>query len=97
MPVAGLTGNELVFENVFMGSSNASTTFTPGSGQTQLWLVNGYASSSSFNSMGAASTEQASGSTVTMSWTTTTGLGGRSPPCLSGRRPADPPTTSTSR
>ncbi len=68
----GLTGNELVFENVFMGSSNASTTFTPGGGQTQLWLVNGYASSSSFNSMGGASTKQATGSTVTMSWTTTT-------------------------
>ncbi len=70
--VTGLTGNELVFDNVFIGSSSASTTFTPGAGQSQLWQVNGYASSSSFNSMGAASTEQATGTTVTMSWTTTT-------------------------
>ena len=68
--VTGLTGTELVFANLFMGVNSTSTTFTAGNGQTSLWSVIGYTNSStSFNTMCAASTEQASGSTVTMSWT----------------------------
>ncbi len=68
--VTGLLGTELVFDNVFMGVSSDTTTLTAGSGQTQRWFVRGYTSSAtSFNTMAGASTEQATGSTVTMSWT----------------------------
>ena len=77
--VTGLLGTELVFDNVFMGVSTDSTTLTPGSGQTQLWFVRGYTSSAtSFNTMAGASTEQASTSTVTMSWTASASLVGDS-------------------
>jgi hypothetical protein len=68
--VTSLTGNELVFANLFMGVSATGTTFTPGSGQSSLWSLSGYTSSSTdFNTVSAASTKPASGSSVTMSWT----------------------------
>ena len=35
--LTGLTGNELVFDNVFMGASDNTQTLTLGSGQAQLW------------------------------------------------------------
>jgi len=68
--LTGLGGTELIFDSVFIGASNASHALTPDSGQTALWNINGYPSSSSFNVIGAASTEQATAGTVTMSWTT---------------------------
>jgi Divergent InlB B-repeat domain len=61
--VSGLAGNELVIDNVFQGASSSSQTLTAGSGQTQRW--NDFAGST----RAAASTEQAGGSSVTMSWT----------------------------
>ena len=61
--LSGLTGNELVFDNVFMGASDNTQTLTLGSGQAQLWT--GWIS----NTRSSASTEQATGSSVTMSWT----------------------------
>jgi uncharacterized repeat protein (TIGR02543 family) len=61
--LTGLVGDELVFDTVFMGASSAAQTLTPGSGQTQLWT--GITS----NTRSAVSTEQATGSSVTMSWT----------------------------
>jgi phosphodiesterase/alkaline phosphatase D-like protein len=61
--LTGLNGNELVFDNVFMGATSSSQTLTAGAGQTQRW--NAYVSSV----RAAASTEQATGSSVTMSWT----------------------------
>ena len=67
--LTGLSGNELLFDNVFMGSSASGTTLTPDAGQTQRWSINGYGSATNFNSMGGASTKQATGSTATMSWT----------------------------
>jgi hypothetical protein len=65
-----LTGNELVFDSVFIGASSTSHTISADSGQSALWNINGYPSSSSFNALGAASTEQATGASVNMSWTT---------------------------
>jgi hypothetical protein len=70
LDLTGLNGDELVFDNVFIGASSTSQAISADSGQTALWNVNGYASSSSFNTIGAASMEQAAGSSVTMSWTT---------------------------
>jgi len=67
--LTGLTGNELVFDSVFIGASSASHTLTPDSGQSQLWSINGYSLSTSFNVIGAASTKQATGTSATMSWT----------------------------
>ena len=61
--LTGLSGNELVFDNVFMGGSSSSQTLTAGAGQAQLW--NAFVS----NTRAAASTEKATGSSVTMSWT----------------------------
>lgn len=61
--LSGLSGNELVFDNLFQGASGSSQTVTAGAGQTQLW--NEFVS----NTRAAASTEQAEGSSVTMSWT----------------------------
>jgi len=61
--LTGLSGNELVFDNVFMGGNDSSQTLTAGAGQTQLW--NAFVS----NTRAAASTEKATGSSVTMSWT----------------------------
>jgi len=63
--LTGLYGDELVFDNVFQGASAESQTLTAGAGQTQLW--NGWIA----NVRAAASTEQATGSSVTMSWTAT--------------------------
>ncbi len=61
--LTGLDGDELVFDTVFQGGSSSAQTLTPGSDQTQLW--NGF----SVNNRSAASTEQATSSSVTMSWT----------------------------
>ena len=64
-----LHGNELVFDNVFAGAQDAQQALTLGAGQTALWNVLGYSSSStSTNIIAGASTEQATGSSVTMSW-----------------------------
>jgi large repetitive protein len=62
--LTGLSGNELVFDNVFQGASSTSQTLTTGSGQTQLWNPPYVA-----NLRAAASTKQATGASVTMSWT----------------------------
>jgi uncharacterized repeat protein (TIGR02543 family) len=67
--LTGLLGTELVFDNVFMGSSNTATTLTVGANQSSLWNVNGYTGSGNFNVFAGASTEQATSSSVTMSWT----------------------------
>jgi hypothetical protein len=67
--LTGLSGNELIFDNVFNGASATGTTLTPAGSQTQLWSINGYTGSGSFNTMAGASTKQATGSTVTMTWT----------------------------
>ena len=61
--LSGLEGDELVFDTLFMGGSDSGQTVTPGASQTQLW------SNFSSNTRGASSMEQASGSSVTMSWT----------------------------
>ena len=72
VPVAGLLGTELVFDNVFMGSSSTSATLTAGANQSSSWNVNGYTGSGNFNVFAGASTEQASTNSVTMSWTVST-------------------------
>jgi hypothetical protein len=63
--LTGLNGDELVFDTVFQGASGSSQTLTVGPDQTELtgwnlWIGNARAS---------ASTEEAAGSSVTMSWT----------------------------
>jgi hypothetical protein len=63
--LTGLNGDELVFDNVFQGATNDSQELDAGSGQTRQWHE--FAG----NTRGAASTEQATGSSVTMSWTAT--------------------------
>jgi uncharacterized repeat protein (TIGR02543 family) len=69
--LSGLTGSELVFDSVFIGTNSTSQTLIADAGQSELWNVNGWTSSnSSFNTRGAASTKQATGDTATMSWTT---------------------------
>jgi hypothetical protein len=60
--LTGLSGDELVFDTVFLGG-NPAPALTAGAGQTQRWNTN------ISNSRGAASTEQATGGSVTMSWT----------------------------
>jgi uncharacterized repeat protein (TIGR02543 family) len=62
----GLAGDELVFDNLFLGYSSSQTSLTVGPGQTQQWSAH---TSTSSNVWGAASTEQAIVSSVTMSWT----------------------------
>ncbi len=62
--LTGLNGDELVFDNVFLGG-NPPASLTVGADQTQLTGWNSTIS----NTRGAASTEQATGSSVTMSWT----------------------------
>ena len=62
--LTGLNGDELIFDNVFQGASASTQTLTAGSGQTQLWNPDYVA-----NLRAAASTEQATTSSVTMSWT----------------------------
>ena len=61
--LTGLSGNELVFDNVFQGGTGSSQTLTAGAGQTQRW--NAFVS----NTRAAASTKQATDNSVTMSWT----------------------------
>jgi hypothetical protein len=67
--LTSLLGTELIFDNVFNGASATGTTLTPDASQSQLWSVNGYAASSSSNTMGGASTKQASSSSLSMNWT----------------------------
>ena len=62
--LSGLTGDELVFDSVFMGGTGSTQTLTPGAGQTSHWDT--YSPSLC---TGAASTRQATGGSVTMSWT----------------------------
>jgi len=61
--LAGLAGDELVFDTVFQGAADSGQTLTAGAGQTGLWhdFVG--------NTRAAASTEEATGDSVTMSWT----------------------------
>jgi hypothetical protein len=68
--LTGLGGDELIFDSVFIGTNSTSQTLVADGGQSQLWNVNGYsASQTSFNTRGAASTRQATGTSATMSWT----------------------------
>lgn len=60
--LTGLDGDEVVFDNVFLGGSSSSQTLTNGVGQTGLW--NAFSS----NTRAAASTKQATGDSVTMAW-----------------------------
>ena len=64
----GLNGNELVFDHVFLGAGTDTYTLTAGADQTQLWNPDFVA-----NLRAAASIEQATSSSVTMSWTASTG------------------------
>ena len=66
LTLTGLGGNELVFDNAFLGGQDDTYTLSTGSNQTQHW--NDFAG----NARGAASTEQATGSSVTMSWIAST-------------------------
>jgi phosphodiesterase/alkaline phosphatase D-like protein len=61
--LTGLSGNELVIDNLFMGGTSTSQTITAGSGQTQRW--NDFTG----NTRAGGSTEQAASTSVTMSWT----------------------------
>ncbi len=61
--LSGLYGDEVVFDNVFQGASGETQTLTAGADQTEQW--NGWIS----NARAAASTEEATGDSVTMSWT----------------------------
>ncbi len=63
LTLTGLSGDELIFDTIFQGASGESQTLTAGAGQTPLW--NAFLG----NTRAAASTEQATGSSVTMSWT----------------------------
>ena len=63
LTLTGLSGDELVFDNVFQGASDETQTLTAGVNQTQLW--NAWIA----NARAAASTEEATGNSVTMSWT----------------------------
>jgi uncharacterized repeat protein (TIGR02543 family) len=64
----GLAGDELVFDTLFVGGT--STSATAGAGQTQLVGWNAFTSPA----RGAASIEQASGSSVEMDWTTSNSI-----------------------
>jgi uncharacterized repeat protein (TIGR02543 family) len=66
--LTGLDGDELVFDNAFLGASSTSYTLTAGTDQTELWNPAYIA-----NLRAAASIEQATSSSVTMSWTISTG------------------------
>ena len=61
--LTGLSGTELVFDNVFQGASAESQTLTAAGGQAEQW--NRWIS----NTRAAASTKQAISDSVTMSWT----------------------------
>jgi hypothetical protein len=76
VPLTGLNGNELVFDNVFVGSGAANQGLTPASGQSQQWMVNTYGTGSGGTSnavCGGASTRKATSNSATMSWTAGTG------------------------
>ncbi|MGD9118650.1 MAG: hypothetical protein PVJ08_07985, partial [Dehalococcoidia bacterium] len=60
---AVLDGDELVFDTLFIGGSGTIQDPEAGDGQTKLW------SEYNTNARGAASTEQATTNSVTMSWT----------------------------
>ena len=60
--LTGLSGDELVFDNVFMGGTDSGQTIAPVSDQTELW------NAFNPNTRGSASFEQAASSTVTMDW-----------------------------
>ncbi|HET6352510.1 MAG TPA: hypothetical protein VFG89_10350, partial [Coriobacteriia bacterium] len=64
--VGPITGNELVFDNVFQGGSSESQTLVTGAGQSQQW------NAFSGNTRAASSIEQATGSSVIMNWTAAT-------------------------
>ena len=68
--LTGLNGNELVFDNVFIGASDASQAITPNSGPSALWNISGVGTTN-FNTIGAASNRQATGASATMSWANT--------------------------
>ncbi len=63
-----LDGDELVFDNVFIGAATPPG-LTVGAGQTELWNARSGTSSTNDRMRGAASIEEASSSSVTMSWT----------------------------
>ncbi|MFN2304715.1 MAG: cohesin domain-containing protein, partial [Anaerolineales bacterium] len=60
--LSGLGGTELIFDNVFLGGADNSYTLSVGTDQTEHW------NDFSQNARGTSSTEQAVGSSVTMSW-----------------------------
>ena len=65
--VSGLAGDEMVFDTFFVGGTAGSISDpAPGAGQTLRW------NNTIANARGKASTEEASGSSVTMNWATTT-------------------------
>jgi hypothetical protein len=61
--LSGLSGNEFVFDNVFQGAADVDQTLTLGADQTEQW--NDWIG----NVRAAGSIEQATGDSVTMSWT----------------------------
>jgi hypothetical protein len=61
--LVGLAGNEMVFDNVFLGGADDSYTLSVGPDQTELW------NDFDTNARGTASVEQVAGNSVTMSWT----------------------------
>jgi len=62
LTLTGLNGVELVFDTVFQGAADSGQTLSVGADQTEQW--NDFAG----NTRAAASVEQATGSSVTMSW-----------------------------
>ncbi len=64
--LTGLEGDELVFDTLFQGASADTQQLTAGSDQTRLWYPAYIA-----NIRASASIEQATGDSVTMSWTAT--------------------------
>jgi hypothetical protein len=68
--LTGLTSDDLIFDNVFIGSSSTSQTLTADSPQSELWNINGWTTGSSFNTRGSSSIKQSPGTSTTMSWTT---------------------------
>lgn len=66
LTLTGLSGKELIFDTVFLGGQDNTYNLTVGADQSQHW--NNFEG----NTRGAASTEQAAGTSATMSWTPTT-------------------------
>ena len=70
MDVTGLTGNELVFDNVFVGAAANTQTLTAGDRPDGALERPNFASGTPASNIRAgASTRQATGTSVTMSWT----------------------------